>query len=227
MQLVILAAGRGKRMKDLTEKTPKPLLSVLGNNLIEHKLAILPPEISEVIIVVGYLGDKIREHFGDNFNGKKISYVEQKELMGTMLALKKAEDKLSGRFMVMMGDDMYTKEAVVACMKYPWAVLTHRMEEKGRGAMVVVDDKNHITDIIEGAELDKGMLGNAGLYVLNTEIFKYPLVQIPSGEFGLPQTLVKVAKDFDVSVVESKGGWHQISTPEDLEKVEKIFSAKK
>ena len=211
----------------MTEKMPKPLLSVLGNNLIEHKLAILPPEISEVIIVVGYLGDKIREHFGDNFNGKKITYVDQKELLGTMLALKQAQDILSGRFMVMMGDDMYSKEAVAACLKHDWAVLVRRMEEKGRGALVSVDEHNHITDITEGAELEKGMFANCGLYVLHSDIFKYPLVQIPSGEFGLPQTLVKAAKDFDVSVVESKGGWHQISTPEDLEKVEKALTKKK
>lgn len=220
MQLVILAAGRGRRMKALTESMPKPLLTVFGNNLIEHKLAILPKEIDEVIIVVGYLGEKIREHFGAECNGKKIRYVEQKDLLGTMLALKQAEEMLSGRFMVMMGDDLYSKADVLECLKYPWAVLVKKMDEKGRGARVVVDKKKHITEITEGAELEKGMLNNAGLYVLHTDIFKYPLVQIPSGEFGLPQTLAKAAKDFDIRVVESKS-WHQITTPEDLERVEK------
>ena len=81
MQLVILAAGRGKRMKTLTENMPKPMLTVLGNDLLEHKISILPKEIDEVIIVIGYLGEKIKKHFGTNFKGKKISYVEQKELL--------------------------------------------------------------------------------------------------------------------------------------------------
>jgi NDP-sugar pyrophosphorylase family protein len=200
---------------------PKPLLTVLGNNLIEHKLSVLPPEIDEVIIVVGYLGDKIRTHFGENFRGKKIRYVEQKELLGTMFALKQAENLISGRFMVMMGDDLYSKEAVDECLKYPWAVLVKKMEERGRGALVVVDKNKHIKDIVEGAELQKGNLNNAGLYVLQPDIFKYPLVQIPSGEFGLPQTLVKAAKDFEISVVESKNGWLQITNPDDLKNVEK------
>ncbi|MSR78567.1 MAG: hypothetical protein EXS59_00250 [Candidatus Taylorbacteria bacterium] len=225
MQVVILAAGRGKRMKALTENLPKPLLTILGNNLIEHKIDILPREIGEVIIVTGYLGEKIKKHFGDNFKGRKISYVEQTDLLGTMMALKQAEMLLEGRFMVMMGDDIYSKEDVASCLKHDWAVLVKKMEEKGRGARVAVDDKNHITDIVEGAELEPGMLNNAGLYVIDTDIFKYPLVQIPSGEFGLPQTLAKAAKDFEISIVESKS-WHQITSPEDLEKVEKALEEK-
>jgi len=224
MQLVILAAGRGTRMKSLTESMPKPLLSVLGNNLIEHKLSVLPKEIDEIIIVVGYLGEKIRAHFGENFNGRKIRYVEQKELLGTMMALKQAESIISGKFMVMMGDDLYSKDVINECLKHEWAVLVKKMEGDGKGALVQIDKNNHITDIVEGVELRKGMLNNAGLYVLEPEIFKYPLVQIPSGEFGLPQTLVKAAKDFDINVVETTNGWLQISSPEDLEKVEKIMS---
>lgn len=223
MQAVILAAGRGRRMKTLTENMPKPLLSVLGSNLIEHKLAILPKEIDEVILVVGYLGGKIREHFGSEFKGKRIRYVEQRDQLGTMLALKQTEGLLAERFMVMMGDDLYSKADIVKCLEHPWAVLVKKMEEKGRGARVVVDKKKHITEIIEGAELEKGTLNNAGLYVLQSDIFKYPIVQIPSGEFGLPQTVAKAAKDFDIKVVESKS-WHQISSPEDLERVEKLLA---
>jgi len=185
----------------------------------------LPKENDEVVIVIGYLGDKIRTHFGENFKGRKISYVVQKDLMGTMMALKEASNLLAGRFIVMMGDDIYSKEDVAACLKHEWAVLVKKMEEKGRGARVNVDKKKHIIDITEGAELDKGMLNNAGMYVLKTDIFKYPLVQIPSGEFGLPQTVARAAKDFEISVVESKN-WYQISTPEDLEKVEKFFAEK-
>lgn len=225
MQAVILAAGRGKRMQALTDNMPKPLLTVFGNNLLEHKISVLPKEIDEVVIVVGYLGEKIKQHFGDEFNGRKISYVEQKDLMGTMLALKEAESLLKDRFIVMMGDDIYSQEDVDACLEHKWSILVKKMDDRGRGAKVTVDNKLHIVDITEGAELEKGMLNNAGMYVLNTEIFKYPLVQIPSGEFGLPQTLARAAKDFEISVVESKN-WHQITSPEDIERVEKIFKEK-
>lgn len=225
MQLVILAAGRGRRMKALTDNMPKPLLNILGNNLIEHKMSVLPKEVDEVIIVIGYLGEKIKAHFGNNFSGIKISYVEQKEPLGTMMALKEAEKLLKKRFMVMMGDDIYSREDIEVCLEYPWAILVKKMEKGGRGARVIVDRHKKITDIIEGIELEKGMHINAALYVLEKDIFKYPMVQIPSGEFGLPQTVAKAAKDFDIITVESKS-WHQITTPEDLERAEKVISKK-
>ena len=223
MQLVILAAGRGKRMLSLTESLPKPMLNVLGNNLIEHKLRILPKDIDEVIIVTGYLGEKISQHFGNSYNGLKIRYVKQKELLGTAMALREAEGMLKDRFMVMMGDDMYSREDVSSMLEHEWAILAKKVEKRTLGARIIVDSNYRIRDIVEGVELKKGMLNNAGLYVLQTVFFKYPIVQIPSGEFGLPQTLAKVAKDYDVGVVLSKS-WQQITTPDDLEKVAKHLS---
>ena len=69
MQAVILAAGRGVRMGALTESTPKPMLQIKGRTLLEYKLAALPEEVDEVIIVVGYLGGMIQSHFGGEYNG--------------------------------------------------------------------------------------------------------------------------------------------------------------
>ena len=65
MFTVILAAGKGTRMGDLAKETPKPMLRVLGKTLLEHKLEMLPESITDVIIVVGYLKDKITEVIGN------------------------------------------------------------------------------------------------------------------------------------------------------------------
>ena len=59
MKAVILAAGKGTRMGDLSLETPKPMLKVLGKTLLEHKLDSLPDVIDEVVITVGYLKDRI------------------------------------------------------------------------------------------------------------------------------------------------------------------------
>ena len=75
MQVVILAAGRGTRMGGLTERVPKSLLEVAGKTLLEHKFDILPDDVDEIIIVVGYLGDKIREWYGDGYHSKRIQYL--------------------------------------------------------------------------------------------------------------------------------------------------------
>ena len=104
---VILAAGRGKRMLPLTDFLPKPLVDVKGKNLIEWKLLALPGTVTDIVLVVGYQGEQIRNFFGDTWQGRNIRYAEQKELNGTAGALWSAKDLLSGKFLVLMGDDLY------------------------------------------------------------------------------------------------------------------------
>ncbi|KKQ79283.1 MAG: hypothetical protein UT03_C0063G0001, partial [Candidatus Moranbacteria bacterium GW2011_GWD2_38_7] len=65
MQIVILAAGRGTRMKDLTDNVPKPMLQINGKPILAYKLEALPEEIDEVIFVVGYFGNQIQQYFGE------------------------------------------------------------------------------------------------------------------------------------------------------------------
>ena len=110
MQALILAAGRGTRMQDLTNEVPKPMLTVHGKTLLARKLEVLPPQIDEVIFIVGYQGDLIREAFGSEYNGRRISYVEQETLNGTMGAVTLAKPYITGKFIVMMGDDLYGRK---------------------------------------------------------------------------------------------------------------------
>src|SRR3990167_990885 len=106
MQCVILAAGRGTRMMELTGAVPKPMLEVAGRPLLEYKLDALPEEVNEIVIVVGYLKEVIQQHLSTSYNGKQIVYVEQKNLDGTAGALWSAQPVLKDRFLVMMGDDI-------------------------------------------------------------------------------------------------------------------------
>src|SRR3989344_7054333 len=114
MQAVILAAGRGVRMGEVSKVTPKPMLSVLGKNLIQHKIDILPKEIDEIVIVTRHLEEQIHGFFKDNYDGRKITYVTQEELNGTGGAVWQAKEKLGDRFLVMMGDDIYIKKDIEA-----------------------------------------------------------------------------------------------------------------
>ena len=77
MQAVLLAAGKGVRMLPLTLNQPKPLVEIGGVPLIVHVLRALPPEIDEVIIVVGYKAQMIIDYLGETFEGRKIRYVYQ------------------------------------------------------------------------------------------------------------------------------------------------------
>ncbi len=211
-------------MGPLTETLPKPMLQLAGKNLIEHKIAALPAEVTEVILVIGYLGEKIQEFFGDEYRGRKIKYVTQHTLDGTGKALWRAKELLKGKFIVMMGDDIYHPEDIANCLKHDWAVLVKKSEtEKSTGGRVLLNSEGIITNIVEGTHNEKGALICTALYVLTPDIFKYELIKIPNREeWGLPQTIVTALNDFPIKVVESKF-WLQLSNPNDLAQAEKTL----
>ena len=215
MQAVILAAGRGRRMGNLTKIIPKPLLKIGAKNLIEYKIDALPHEVDEVIIVIGYQGHLIRECFGNTYKRRKIKYVEQVELNGTGPALIRCKDILKERFLVMMGDDIYGKKDVENILKYPWAILAKRVETEMVGAKIIVKKNNVIEDIIENSKLVPGDLNNAGLYVLGERLLTYQPVKIVGNEFGLPQMVAAASKGVDIKILEASE-WTQVTTPQDL-----------
>lgn len=215
MKAVILAGGLGTRMKDLTKDIPKPMLSIAGKNLIEYKIDILDEKFDEVVIVVGYLKDKIISYFGNEFKGKKITYVEQEVLNGTGGALWLCKDLLKEKFVVMMGDDIYAKECVEEACKYDWALVARERRNSSPIGRIDVTADGKLIGVIEGDISDTGLI-NTGLYVLQPEIFNYPLVKLTGKEeFGLPQTLVQAVKDYDIRVV-TCDTWHQVTCQEDL-----------
>jgi len=222
MQAVILAAGRGTRMKDFTENLPKPMLKVGNKTLLEYKLENLPSEIDEVIFVIGYKGDVIKNYFGDTFGGRKIKYVLQEKLEGTAKALWCAKDLVRGNFLVLYGDDIYSKEDLEKCITYDWAVLAKRRKEGENQARIILNEEGKLKDIVEISDLTEGQktsnLINAGVYVLGTEFFNYEPVKLAGREeWGLPQTLISLSKDFPVHIVETNF-WIEMTSPADLKK---------
>jgi len=227
MQAVILAAGRGVRMGDLTNDAPKPMLKVNGKPILEYTLANLPNEISEIIIVVGYKGEIIKSYFKDLYQDKKIRYVVQSELNGSAGALHSTKEFLHDRFLVLNGDDLYSKsdlEKFIA--NEPPAVLAKEVENSGRFGVLKIDNNGCLLEIIEAPKENHGNLVNTGAYFLNKIFFDYPLVKkstkIDEKEFGLPQTLATMAKDYKIKVVKAEF-WHPMGYPEDILKAEKIM----
>lgn len=224
MQAVIMAAGLGTRLRPHTLTTPKPMLEVAGRPILEWSLAALPPEIDEVILVVGYLKERIIGRFGDAWQGRRIRYVEQTELKGTGDALARCRPHLSGKFLVMNGDDLYGGGDIASAARRDLAILAKAAEVPGRSGAFRTDASGNLVDIIEGADVEPGGLVNAGLYVLDERFFSYPLVPIKGGaEFGLPQTLVTMAKDHPIVILRA-GFWLSIGYPEDLEKATRILN---
>jgi NDP-sugar pyrophosphorylase family protein len=218
---VILAAGKGTRMLPLTLERPKPMVEILGKNLIEWKLAVLPPSVTDVVLVVGYMGEKVREHFGDVHEGRRMHYVVQEELNGTGGALLSAKDLLIGRFLVMMGDDLYARADMEQLCAHPLAVLVREVTDREIGGEMLSNPDGTFASIHEAKHHVAHGLVNTGLYVLDMRYFDHPPVPIggSSTEFGLPHTLAVLAKDAPVHMVPATA-WMQISSPEDLKPAE-------
>lgn len=215
MQCVILAAGRGTRMGDLTIDTPKPMIEVLGVPMLAHKINMLPASFDEVILVVGYKQHIISDYFGSVWQGRKIMYIEQRELNGTAGAIQLVKDKVQDRFLVTMGDDLYATEDIEKLMQHPLALLGYYTQEAASFGLVTIDANNNLMGVVERPhEIGEGLV-NTGAYILNTDFFKYDPVQISETEFGLPQTLVKMSLEYPVKV-EVTTHWLPFGNPNDL-----------
>ncbi|EKE12031.1 MAG: hypothetical protein ACD_14C00037G0001 [uncultured bacterium] len=222
MQIVILAAGRGTRMKDLTDNVPKPMLQINGKPILAYKLEALPEEIDEVIFVVGYFGNQIQQYFGEVYAGRKITYVVQEELNGTGGAVNLVKDLIGDDFLVMMGDDLYLRLDIQNCLKHDLAVLGLEVSNPNKFGIISLNSDGSLAEIIEKPEIPGPALANIGLYKLNKKFFDYAMVSIGRGEYGLPQTLAQMAKDFPVKV-EKALDWFPIGNPDDLEKAAEII----
>ena len=209
-------------MKDLTDNVPKPMLEINGKPILAHKLETLPKEIDEVIFVIGYLGNQIQKYFGDFYAGKKISYVVQEVLNGTGGAVQLAKDLIKGDFLVMMGDDLYLKTDIEKCLQCDLAVLGLEVDNPSKFGVISLNENGQLLEIVEKPNITGSALVNIGLYKLNKKFFEYEIVSLENGEFGLPQTLAIMAKDFPVQVVKAEN-WFAIGSPEDLEKAEEII----
>ncbi|MDD4989339.1 MAG: sugar phosphate nucleotidyltransferase [Candidatus Pacebacteria bacterium] len=227
MKAIVIAAGVGKRMQPLTFTTPKPLLTVLGKSLLEHVFDALPDEITEIIVVIGYKGEMIKEKFGDSYKGKKLFYIEQKEQLGTAHALELCRHLLTKgeRFLVMYADDIHDKKSIQKMLVYSRCLLLSRAEHPERFGIVEIDKDNKIIDLVEKPENPKTNLASNGVYLLDDHVFHYKAHE-HKGEFFLSVMIEKMLKDFPTYGVISDL-WIPIGYPEDLKKAEEILTARK
>ena len=225
MKAIILAAGEGRRMRPLTENTPKPLLQIQDKPLIEHIVEKLPQEVDELVIVVGYLREMIKHYCGDNFLGRPVTYVEQSAPLGTYHAVSLAKNliKEDERFLVLYGDDIHDTESLKECLNYPRAMIVSEVDNPKPFGVVEINEEGFILDVVEKPEFPKTNLVNTGANLLDTNIFKYPAEQHPNGEFYLPTVIGKMLKDYPVKAVHSTG-WLTVATPEDLARVEQVLA---
>jgi len=220
MYCAILAAGFGNRMGNLTENCPKPMLKIKDRPKLAYSIEMLPDEITDVVLVVGYLKEQIINFFGDEFDGRKIHYIEQVKFDGTAGAVGLARDFVDDKVLVIMGDDLYDKKDLEKLMKCEQGLLAYETSQAEQFGLVDVDQNDNLRGVVERPHDKSNGLVNTGAYFLSQKYFEAEMVQISKTEYGLPQTLVSMYPEIKTKVVTTKK-WQSIGTPEDLELAQK------
>lgn len=225
MQCVILAAGKGTRLRPLTESCPKPLVHVAGKPLLDHIVEALPSAVDELIVVVGYLGEMIREYCGEEFHGRKVRYVEQTVQDGTGRALWLCKDMLKGRFLFMFADDIHGKNDIARVASYTRGILTKASDTPERFGVIVRNPDGTLAEMIEKPAHPPSNLVSTGVMVLDEHIFEFEPSNPVNGEYYLTDSLERYAKEYPVAVVE-EDMWLPIGYPEDIVRAEQILTTK-
>jgi UDP-N-acetylglucosamine diphosphorylase/glucosamine-1-phosphate N-acetyltransferase len=230
MKAVILAAGEGVRLQPITSTRPKHLIKVGGKPILEHCLNVVKTSgIEEALIVIHYMGDAIRQYFGDGEKfGLKIEYVEQKAVLGTGNAVSMVEPYVKDDFLLVYGDLLFSAEAVKN-------VIDLHKKEKPAATMAVIpvenpedygivelEDEKHVKRIVEKPKHEEAPsnLANAGIYVFSTEIFDKVRETSASarGEWEITDAISQLSKEKKtiLAVKISQDDWIDIGRPWDL-----------
>jgi glucose-1-phosphate thymidylyltransferase len=203
MMVLILAAGRGKRMRPLTDHIAKSLLPVGGRPVIERILhEVSESRISnQVIIIVGWLGNQIRNYLGNEKFGVSITYLEQKEQYGMAHAIRIAENFLNEDFLVLAGDSIYPSSHLKELMDFHRtekcdATLSLKeisSEEALKLSTVEIGMGNKILKIVEKPSvIPKGrIIASSPVYIFKPMIFDYIRRIAPSdrGEYEIQDAI--------------------------------------
>lgn len=224
---VILAAGKGTRMKELTNDLPKPMLEVRGKPILRHIVeGLRAAGVTDFCIVVGYRADVVREFFGDGSKfGVRVTYETQVVQDGTGRVVELAKTFAgSDAFVLSYGDILIAPEnyARLADIGEAEGIVTvkHNEGEIAKGGCVVVNDRFELTDLVEKpAGPAPSPWYNAGVYTFRPSIFDFTakLKLSPRGEYELTDAIRDLAQSGrTVRVVELTGDWADVRDPDVL-----------
>lgn len=184
MKAVIIAAGKGTRLSPITSTTPKPMIPIGGKPLLEHSiLSLREVGITEILIIVGYRENIIKDYFGDGLNkfNVKIDYISQIEHLGTAHAVGFAKDFVGeDNFLLMYGDlltDPKVFEEIIISYKKDQTeglISLFEVSHPQEYGIISLDSAGYVESITEkpSSDLELGNLANAGIFIFNPLIFK-------------------------------------------------------
>jgi dTDP-glucose pyrophosphorylase len=228
---VLLAAGRGTRMRDLTAGLPKPMLEVRGKPVLQHIVeGLRDAGLADFLIVVGWRAEVVRDFFGDGSKlGVRIAYETQIVQDGTGKVVELARGFAgSDPFILSYGDILIAPEnypRICDCLETAEAVVSMKKnEDVAQGGAVFVNEKFELIDLREKPKPGEPTSPwyNAGVYGFRPGIFDYvaKLERSPRGEYELTDAIRNLAlAGKKVQAIELTGDWADVRDPEILAKL--------
>ncbi len=228
---VILAAGRGTRMRELTNDVPKPMIEVRGKPVLQYIVqGLRDAGVRKFLIIVGYHAEAVRNFFGDGgSHNASIEYATQTVQDGTGRVVNLARDFTGGSpFALSYGDILIGQENYKRIVDLPdnmEAVITvTRGEDVSKGGAVFVNEQMELVDLREKPKPGEPTSPwyNAGLYAFRPSIFEFieKLKPSPRGEYELTDAIRDLAHSGrKVRALEVTGEWADVRDPEILGKL--------
>jgi NDP-sugar pyrophosphorylase family protein len=246
MKAVILAAGKGTRMRELTADVPKPMLKVHGKPILEHIIdGVMQAGIREFCIITGFKAETIESYFGDGSKlGARIQYVRQIVQDGTGKAPELARDFIgSDTFLLTYGDILVKPETYKAMVNrfnsgsFSGLITVTIGEDVTKGAINFFDTEFCLRQIVEKPSVAQvsdfkaqGLLKegdpvwyNAGIYMFKPVLFEFTarLQKSPRNEYELPDAITAmITAGHKIAGCKTEGRWVDVRDPETLRGLE-------
>lgn len=220
---VLMAGGKGERLRPLTEKTPKPLVKVGNKAIIDYNIErLISYGLKNINVTVNYLGEQLEEHFSSPINGIKVDCVREPKFLGTMGSIQFVKEFHNDTILVMNGDlftnidyeDFYlhfikhNADMSVAAVPYNISIPFGIFELDGNKIQGIKEKPNY------------HYYANAGIYLIKKEALKY----IPNNEFFNATDLIEELVKLQMNVIRFPitGYWIDIGQHSELEKANEM-----
>jgi len=225
---VLLAAGRGTRMRELTQDLPKPMIELRGKPVLQHIVeGLRDAGVRRFLIIVGYRAEAVQNFFGDGLRYKiDIQYATQVAQDGTGRVVDLARNFVGDSpFILAYGDILVApenyKRIVDLADDVEALISVTRGEDVSKGGAVFLNDKLELVDLREKSKPGEATSPwyNAGLYAFRTSIFNFTakLKPSPRGEYELTDAIRELAQSGKkVKALELTGEWADVRDPEIL-----------
>ena len=220
---VLMAGGKGERLRPLTEKTPKPLLPVGGKAIIDHNIdRLISYGVQHISVTVNYLKEQLEEHFAQPHNGIQVQTIREPKFLGTIGSIKFVKEFYNDAILVMNSDlftninyeDFYlhfveqNAEMSVAAVPYTVSVPYGIFDLQGREIQGLIEKPTY------------NYYANAGIYLIK----RRALDEIPDDAFFNATDLIEklIAERKQVIRFPLNGTWIDVGNPQEYQKANEL-----